>query len=405
MSQLLEGVKVVELAIYAFVPSAGAALADWGADVIKVEHPETGDPVRGLVSYGVKPGDGGVTPLWEVFNRGKKSVGIDIHMEAGLELLMCLIDEADVFLTNFMQPARARLGIDVDQVLARNPRIIYGRGTGHGPTGPDANKGGFDGISYWSRPGVATASTPPGYDYPIMLPGPAFGDVQSGMHLAGGVAAALYRREKTGQGGVVDVSLLGSGLWAMGATIAGSYAIGADNIVQLDRRRPENPLANLYRSGDGRFFVLGMLESDKYWSGLCQALGRPELEDDPRFSSFANRRDHSQELVEVLDEIFGALSMVQLAALLDAQAGQWARVEFPGDVVKDEQALLNDYIRFIEYDNGARLPITTVPVRLDGEEVSMSRAPTHGEHTDEVVTGLGRSMEELMELKIGGVIN
>ncbi|MCU1455184.1 MAG: hypothetical protein JWN46_3330 [Acidimicrobiales bacterium] len=405
MSQLLEGVKVVELAIYAFVPSAGAALADWGADVVKIEHPETGDPVRGLVSYGVKPGDGGVTPLWEVFNRGKKSVGIDIHSAAGLELLMSLIDEADVFLTNFMQPARARLGIDADQVLARNPRIIYGRGTGHGPIGPDANKGGFDGISYWSRPGVATAAIPPGYDFPIMLPGPAFGDVQSGMNLAGGVAAALYRREKTGQGAIVDVSLLSSGLWAMGATIAGAYAIKSDNIVQLDRRRPENPLANMYRSGDGKFFVLGMLESDKYWTGLCAALGLGDLEDDARFNSFVGRRDNAEDLVKVLDETFGSLTMEQLADQLDSQAGQWARVGFPGDAVTDEQALVNDFIRMIEYEDGATLPITTVPTRIDGEDITMSRAPTHGEHTDEVLTAAGHSMDELLALKIEGVIN
>jgi len=403
MSQMLDGIKVVELAIYAFVPSAGAALADWGAQVIKIEHPETGDPVRGLVAYGVKPGDGGVTPLWEVFNRGKRSVGIDIHRPEGLELLMRLIDDADVFLTNFMQPARARLGIDVDAVLARNPRIIYGRGTGHGPTGPDADKGGFDGISYWSRPGVATAAIPPGYDFPIMLPGPAFGDVQSGMNLAGGVAAALYRREKTGRGGVVDVSLLGSGLWAMGATIAGSYAIGQDNIVQLDRTRPENPLANPYRSGDGRFFVLGMLESDKYWHGFAKAVA-PDLEADDRFSSFAARRQHSPELVAALDQVFASMTMDRIAEVLNGQEGQWARVGFPRDAIHDEQALVSDYVRFMEYDNGAKLPITTVPVRFDGEDISMSRAPTHGEHTDEVVTALGRSEEELLQLKIDGVI-
>ena len=196
MEQLLSGVKVVEVAMYAFVPSAGAALADWGADVIKVARPETGDPVRGLSSYGFKPGDGGVTTLWEVFNRGKRDIGIDIASPEGLELLMLLIDDADVFITSLMQPAHAHLGIDVDQIVAHNPRIIYGRGTGQGPIGPDADKGGFDGISYWSRPGTSTASIPPGYEFPILLPGPAFGDCQSGMFLAGGILGGLYRQRE-----------------------------------------------------------------------------------------------------------------------------------------------------------------------------------------------------------------
>ncbi len=406
MTNLLDGVRVVEVAIYAFVPSAGAALADWGADVVKVEHPETGDPVRGLISYGMRPGDGGVTALWEVFNRGKRSVGIDLNNEQGRGLLMELVDGADVFLTNFMQPARARLGIDADQVLARNPRIVYGRGTGHGPVGPDADKGGFDGISYWSRPGASVASIPPGYDFPILLPGPAFGDVQSGMHLAGGIAAALYRREKTGKGGIVDVSLLGSGLWAMGPTLAGAYSRGTDNIEQLDRRRPPNPLTNLYASGDRKFFVLGMLEADRYWTGLCEALGHPELAADERFTDMKLRAENAEACVAALDSIFASMTLDEVATRLDAQEGQWARVETPADAVKDEQAVVNDYVQFVDYDNGARLPLVPVPVRLDGHEPPrMRRAPEHAEHTDEVVGELGRTDEQLIDLKVAGAIS
>jgi crotonobetainyl-CoA:carnitine CoA-transferase CaiB-like acyl-CoA transferase len=401
---LLDGVKVVEVAIYAFVPSAGAALADWGADVVKVEHPETGDPMRGLASYGIKPGDGGVTALWEVFNRGKRSVGININAPEGRKVLMSLIDQADVFITNFMQPARKRLGIDAEQVLARNPRIIYGRGTGQGPLGPDADKGGFDALSYWSRPGVSTASIPPNYDFPIMLPGPAFGDVQSGMHMAGGIAAALYRREKTGKGAIVDVSLLGSGLWAMQATIAGAYATKRDNIVQLDRYRPPNPLANVYRTGNGRFFVLGMLEADRYWSGLCAALGHPELAQEERFNSLAARAKNSEELVKILDAMFAQWTLAQIAERLNSQEGQWATVEMPGDAVKDPQSLANGYMQMVRYENGADLPIVPVPAFVDGQAPTLTRAPTHCEHTDEVLEGLGITSEELIGMKVSGVI-
>ncbi|MDB5430888.1 MAG: hypothetical protein JWP35_2004 [Caulobacter sp.] len=401
---LLDGIKVVEVAIYAFVPSAGAALSDWGADVIKVEHPESGDPMRGLASYGIKPGDGGVTALWEVFNRGKRSVGININKPEGLKLLMELVDEADVFITNFMQPARHRLGIDADQILARNPRIIYGRGTGQGPLGPDADKGGFDGLSYWGRAGVSTSSMPPDYNFPVMLPGPAFGDVQSGMNMAGGIAAALYQREKTGKGAIVDVSLLGSGLWAMQATIAGAYAIKKDTIVQHDRYRPPNPLANIYRAKDGRFFLIGMLEADRYWSGLCAAIGQPDLAKDPRFIDMKTRGANSEACVTVLDGIFSAMPFAEVAERLNSQEGQWSTVEMPGDTVKDEQSIANHYIQMVKFENGADLPFVPGPAQIDGVAPVLTRAPEHGEHTDAIFESMGHSMDELIELKIAGVI-
>jgi len=405
MEKLLDGVRVVEVAMYAFVPSAGAALADWGADVIKVEHPETGDPLRGTQSFGAKPGDSGVTSLWEVFNRGKRDIGIDIATDDGRELLLSLIDECDVFITSFMQPARARLGIDVDQILARNPRIVYGRGTGHGPMGPDADKGGFDGISYWSRPGIATAARPPGYDFPILLPGPAFGDCQSGLFLAGGILGALYRREKTGKGGVVDVSLLGAGMWAMQASIAGAYVAGSNNIVQLDRWRPPNPLANLYRAGDGRFFVLGMLQADRYWSGLCSVLGHPGLSDDPLFADMSLRAQNSEACVAALDAIFATMTFDQLTEALNSQEGQWSVVAFPGDTLTDEQCVANGYIKLVHYDNGATLPMVPVPARLDGDEPNLRPAPSLGQHTEEIMTSLGRTDDELLQLRIAGVVS
>jgi crotonobetainyl-CoA:carnitine CoA-transferase CaiB-like acyl-CoA transferase len=405
MGKLLEGVKVVEAAMFGFVPSCGAALADWGADVIKIEHPEQGDPIRGLSAYGFKPGDGGVTTLWEVFNRGKRGIGIDLSKEEGLELFMKLIDEADVFITSFMQPARESLGIDVDAVLARNPRIIYGRGTGHGPVGPDADKGGFDGISYWSRSGASTAATPPDYDFPILLPAPAFGDIQSGLFLAGGILGALYRREKTGAGGVVDVSLLGAGMWAMQGAIAGAYSIGKDNIVQLDRRHPPNPLTNIFRSSDGHSFVLGLMQGDRYWGPLCDALGHPKLGEDPRFLDMATRAANSGACVTELDAIFATMTWEQVQKALESQDGPWSDVSLPGDTLKDEQILVNGFLQMVDYPNGATLPLVPVPARLDEERTVLTPAPSLGEHTDEVVLQLGTTQEELMELKIAGVIS
>jgi crotonobetainyl-CoA:carnitine CoA-transferase CaiB-like acyl-CoA transferase len=404
VKDLLQGIRVVEVALYGFVPAAGAALADCGADVVKIEHPETGDPVRSLSAYGVNPGDGGVTTLWECFNRGKRSVGLNIANPEGYELLMALVDEADVFITSFMQSARARLGIDVDQLLARNPRLIYGRGTGQGPIGPDAHKGGFDGLSYWSRPGVSTAASPPDYDFPVLLAGPGFGDVQSGLNLAGGILGALYRREKTGKGGVVDVSLFSSGLWAMQASIAGCHATGRKNIEQLDRRQPPNPLTNIYRSSDGIFFVLGMVEADRYWAGLCAALDRNDLADNSDLGTMASRARNSAQVVRELDATFARWSMEEIALRLNSQDGQWSRVEFPGNVEHDEQAIVNGYLQIVEYENGATLPLIAMPASLDGAMPTLSRAPALGEHTDAVLAAAGVNDDRIGALRSAGVI-
>jgi crotonobetainyl-CoA:carnitine CoA-transferase CaiB-like acyl-CoA transferase len=404
LEPVLNGIKVVEVAIYAFVPAAGAVLADWGADVVKVEDPTTGDPIRGLSAYGIAPGQGGVCVLWELFNRGKKSVGIDIRQPQGLELLMKLVDEADVFITNFIPSTCVRLGIDEENIRARNPRIIYGRGTGQGPIGPDANDGGFDALSYWGRSGAGLAAMSPEADFPVMLPGPAFGDVQSGMNLAGGIMAALYRRERTGQGATVDTSLLSSGLWATQASIAGAFVRDADNIVQLDRRRAPNPIANPYRSSDGESFVLGMLEADRYWPGLCDALDDSTLTADPRFQTAALRAEHCEACIEALGQIFANLTLDQIDERLAKQEGPWAVVSSPGSTLEDEQALVNEFIRYVECEGGAKLPMVPTPSKLDGPSPALTGAPEHGAQTDEVIAGLGLSMDQIMELKVAGVV-
>jgi crotonobetainyl-CoA:carnitine CoA-transferase CaiB-like acyl-CoA transferase len=404
MGKLLEGIRVLELSIYGFVPSAAAVLSDWGADVIKVEHAETGDPVRNLSSFGFKPGDGGVTALWEVFNRGKRSVGIDIRKPQGCDIVMELVDRADVFMTNFLPGTCTRLGIDAEHIRARNPKIIYGRGTGFGPVGPEANKGGFDSLVYWGRSGAAAAAMAPGQEFPVQMPGPAFGDIQSGAHLAHGVVAGLYRRERTGEGCVVDVSLLSSGLWALQASIAGAFVIGKDNIVQRDRRKPPNPLVNVYRSCDGESFSLGLLESDRYWAGLCTALGQANLIDDPRFATSELRTTHSEECVREFDGIFGRLTFAQIKARLDAQEAPWDRLGKPIDAVSDEQALVNGFVQILKYPNGARLPLVTPPARIAGEVPVLTPAPAHAEHTDQVLAELGRSEEQIIDLKVAGVV-
>jgi crotonobetainyl-CoA:carnitine CoA-transferase CaiB-like acyl-CoA transferase len=402
----MDGVRVLEVAIYGFVPSAGAVLADWGARVVKIEHPVTGDPMRGLAAWGVAPGTGGVTHLWELFNRGKESVGIDLTDPEGLDLLMRLVDDADVFLTNFLGPARRRLGIDVEDIRARNPRIVYGRGTGYGARGPDADAGGFDGISYWARSGAATAAMPADGRTPIGMPGPAFGDIQAGMHLAGGIAAALFQRERTGEAAVVDTSLFGAGLWAMQPAMAGAYVSGLDELPKNDRRHPSNPLANVsYRTADGRYIALSMLESDRYWIGFCAAIGRPDLEHDVRFSDAEARRANATACVEVLDGIFATDELAHWRKVLSTQEGQWSAIQLTREVLDDPQAEANGYIQRVDYGEGVTLPMVVSPVHFSTDLPTLSRAPEHGASTDDVLIAAGASWDDLIRLKVKGVIS
>jgi len=405
MNGVLSGIKVIEVAIYAFVPAAGAVLSDMGADVLKIEHPENPDPMRNLSSYGInKPGTGGPSVLWQVMNRGKRSVGIDIRNPEGLEVLMSLVDEADIFLTNFMQPARAKLGIDVKDILARNPKIIYGRGTGHGPVGPDANKPGFDALSYWARSGAAIAGMSNENSYPALMPGPAFGDIQGGMNLAGGIMGGLYQRERTGKGCVVDVSLLGSGMWAMAASTAGAYSRGTDNIEQLDRTRAPNPIANFYRSSDDRYFIVGALEGDRFWPGICKVVNRPDLVEDPRFATSSDRTANSKECVAILERAFETMSLAQIAEALEEIECPWAAINPPIHPVEDEQANINNYIQMVECGDEGSLPIVSAPIQINEQAAVLKAAPGHCEHTDEILMDSGFTMDQLLELKVSGAI-
>ena len=291
----LEGIRVLEVAMYGFVPSAGAVLAEWGADVVKVEHAVTGDPQRGLRQTGMLRVEGDPNPNIEHANRGKRSIGLDMSVPEGREVLYELARRSDVFLTSFLPGHRQKFGIDVDDIRAVNPSIIYARGSALGPRGAEADKGGYDMTAFWCRAGTAATITPPGMEGMINPPGPAYGDTISGTNLAGGIAAALLKRERTGEPSVVDVSLLGSGLWSMGHTVALTR--------HLDQRleapppgmhgSPVNPLVGLYATSDGRYISFVMMQPSKFWADVCRHIDRPELADDPRFATAeTDRRQH-----------------------------------------------------------------------------------------------------------------
>ena len=290
MTGVLDGIRVLDLTQWAMGPVAGGVLADWGATVFKVEHPETGDPMRGLVSTGLV-GDAttDVNFMWEIPNRGKRGLGIDLAQPEGQRIVHELAATCDVFLTSFLTDARRRLRVDVDDIRAVNPRIVYARGTGQGTKGPEAETGGFDGTVYWGRAGMAIASSPPVLPLPLPMPSPGFGDLMSGLVLAAGITGALLHRERTGEAPIVDVSLLGVATWQMSPSVTAAGLFGAPEqkrfAREIQREPVGNPVVNIYRTKDDRFVQLVFLQSDRHWPELCAALGRSDLVDDPRFAT------------------------------------------------------------------------------------------------------------------------
>jgi crotonobetainyl-CoA:carnitine CoA-transferase CaiB-like acyl-CoA transferase len=307
--------------------------------------------------------------------------------------------------TSLRPDARERLGISADLITARFPRIVYASGSGLGPQGPDANQGGYDLSAYWSRSGTAYCVTPQDAERPADMPSPGFGDVPSGTILAGGIAAALYRKERTGAGSVIDLSLLNAGMWAMSGELTATEAIGADRFYQGDGRVAGNPLVALYRTRDDRFIQLVMTDGDRHFADLCRHLGRPELAGQEHFADQAARREHSAALIAILEEIIGSADLEDWMKALEGTSGVWAVVRGPREVPLDPQVVANEYVR-VRHDREGRDYLSVVsPVRAIGDpDVDARPAPDHGEHTDEVLLGIGLSWEDLIGLKVAGAI-
>jgi len=407
MVEALKGIRVLEVAQWWFVPSAGAILSDWGAETIKIEHPETGDPQRGLVTSGLVP-KGGFNFMWEQPNRGKRSVGLDLSQPGGLEILYKLAATSDVFLTSFLPDARKKLKIDVEHIRAINPDIIYARGTGQGIRGPDAERGGYDGASYWARGGIAMALTGADAEASPVMQRPAFGDSVGGMTVAGGIAAALFRRERTGEPSVVDISLLGAAMWNISADVTMAKALAAigldKGMPKMDRKMTPNPIVNAYRTSDRRWIMLIMLQSDRDWPDLCRHLERPDLIEDPRFANSAKRSENKAACVDALDAIFSTRSLAEWQSALATTEGVWAPIQFPGELYEDPQVKANGYLPEVELAGGSRCQLVNSPVQFDEEAPELVGAPEHGQHTDAVLLELGPDYDEILAHKSSGAV-
>ncbi|GAA0936631.1 CoA transferase [Actinocorallia libanotica] len=397
----LEGVRVLEVAMYGFVPSAGAVLADWGADVVKVEHAVNGDPQRGLRQTGSFKVEGDPNPNIEHANRGKRSIGLDLSTPEGREVLLELARRADVFLTSFLPGHRRKFGIDVDDIREVNPKAVYARGSALGPRGVESERGGYDMTAFWARGATAASITPAGSEGLINPPAPAYGDTISGTNLAGGIAAALFRRERTGEPSVVDVSLLSSGLWAMGHGIA--LSLHLDRAWQAPplgtHGSTANPLSGLYRTADDRHISFVMLQPAKFWADVCRHIDRPDLIDDPRFTTGELIAANTAQAVEILREVIASRTLPEWTERFATLAGPWAPVQDSLQVGADPQVRANDYLL-----KAGELELVANPVQFDVTAPDLAPAPEFAAQTEEILLELGLDWERIIELKTAGAV-
>jgi crotonobetainyl-CoA:carnitine CoA-transferase CaiB-like acyl-CoA transferase len=396
-----DGIRVVELAQWVFVPVAGALLADWGADVVRIDRLD-GDPYRGLATQGIGSDSGGINLSVALANRGKRSVALDLRSDDGQRVLHQLLAEADVFLTSFRPDALGRLGLDADALRERYPTLVYARGNGYGVRGPDAGMAGYDASAYWARGGIAHALTPADRDYPISPRG-AMGDRNGGMALAFGIAGALLKRSRTGAGSVVDVSLLATAMWTASSDLLSALQGGEPRAVG-GRGPIVNPLIGTFITADGRHIQLVFLESDRYWGPLCDIIERPDLRDDPRFVDHHARDANRMACVAALDEVFASRTYEQWTQLLRQLDAPWSPVQSIEELLTDPQVLANDYLGEVVIEGGPTYRLPTVPVQFDERPPALRPAPEHGEHTEAILLELGYEWEDIIRLKEASVI-
>ncbi|MBI4287647.1 MAG: CoA transferase [Chloroflexi bacterium] len=397
---LLDGIKVIELGQFIFVPYCATHLADFGAEIIKIENPAGGDPMRFVQRQSHLP-DVGINYYFDQNNRGKKSLALDVNQAKGQEIVRKLVQRGDIFMTNFQVETLKRMRLDYETLSKVNPRLIYALGTGYGTRGPDRNRGGFD-FGVWARTGLMASLGEPGT--PQVQCQPGFGDHVAAMNLFAAIGLALYHRERTGEGQLVHVSLYGSLLDAGSSSLQAALATDHE-VAQKDRLASPNPLCNSYVTKDGKWLMISSKQPDRNWHDFCAALGLETLENDPRFKDTASRANHCRELISILDSTFARLTMSDVEQRLKGRNVHWSPSLTYGQVAKDPQVWENNYVAevthpqfgpFKTWTNSLEFSRTPFQVRSGTAEL--------GQHNEEILLGLGYTWEDIGRLKDGKVI-
>jgi len=397
--RLLEGIRVIDAASFIAGPVATTVMADFGADVIKVEPPG-GDTYR--TRNAGYPASAYNFP-WIVDNRSKRAIAIDLRTEDGQRVLHRLVRDVDVFVTNLPLDARPRLRVGWEDLAPLNPRLIYASVTAYGETGEEAARPGFDSTALWARTGLMDLMRP-SPDSPPTRSLPGMGDHPTGMSLFGAIMAGLYQRERTGRGTMVATSLMANGLWWNAIQVQGILC-GARTTVRPPREESVSALANLYRCRDGRWFLLSLTADERRWEPLAKALGRADLLSDPRFATPATRRQHAPALIAILDEVFGKRDWAEWRVILESTGAAFGVVGTLDDIPGDPQMRAGGALVPIDDPRaGAALTVNS-PITIEGEDKVPPRlAPAIGEHTVAVLREAGFDAAEIERLLAAGAV-
>ncbi|MGW5104205.1 CaiB/BaiF CoA transferase family protein [Streptomyces sp. NPDC004100] len=399
---LLDGLHVVDVASFIAGPAAATMLGDFGADVVKVEPPRTGDSYRALSRVPPNPRVDGVNYPWQLDNRNKRSIALDLKSPGARAVLERLVKWADVFVTNFPPRTRTKLGLDYDDLASLNPRLVYADITGFGEEGPDAHLPGFDVTAYWARSGLMDVTRQ--RDAPPAMNAFGSGDHPTAVTLYAGIMTALYRRERTGEGSRVEASLIAEGAWAASMWLQ-AVLLGGKSPRPVDRSDPPNALANAYRTADDRWLLLAFANEDKQVPLFLKAIGRPEAAQNPKYADTPSRRAHAAEIAALLDKTFAAKPLAEWREVLDAAGLTYGVVQTIEEFAHDPQLVANRIV--VPIDDGSASPPLTVdsPVRLDqARKVPPRPAPDLGEHTDAVLRDVGYDDRQITDLRTGGVV-
>lgn len=404
MPKGLEGVKIVEVGGAVAMPIVGQLMGGWGAEVIHVEPPGSGDNQRHLLKQGMsgwaKPHK--INYLWEHVDRNKKSIAINLGSADGQQVLHRLIAGADVFVNNLRPYEVEKFNLSYAVLKKANPKLVYANLTGYGRSGPEKNTGGYDSVAFWARSGVMDLMHD--IDTAPNISRPAYGDHVTSLSLLAGIMSALYMRERTGEAQEVEVSLYNTAVWALGFDVSGCLITGED-AVRPQRRTMGNPIRNVYPTKDKRWIMLGMTNAQRYWPGFCKAIERPELENDSRFATYEARAGNAAELIQIIEGVFLTRTYSEWIDILSANRLVWSPVTTPLEVTQDTQAQANNF--FVEWDHPEYGPIKVLdnPIKLSETPARIQcKAPALGEHTIELMRELGYADADIERLKTDGAI-